>query len=69
MGRGNLRGICTGCSDKGGTLLFNFSSGAHGLNEELGRHSDREGRVECMLCGAGCESVVHVSCVVGVFYL
>ena len=23
-------------------------------------HSDRDGRVECMLCGAECESVVHV---------
>ena len=31
-----------------------------GLNEELGRHSDRDGRVECTLCGAECESVVHV---------
>ena len=30
------------------------------LNEELGRHSDRDGRVECTLCGAECESVVHV---------
>ena len=32
----------------------------HGLNEELGRHSDRDGKVECMLCGAECESVVHM---------
>ena len=31
-----------------------------GLNEELGRHSGREGKVECTLCGAECESVVHV---------
>ena len=30
------------------------------MNEELGRHSDRDGRVECTLCGAECESVVHV---------
>ena len=37
-----------------------FRSGTHGLNEELGRHSDRDGRVECTLCGAECESVVHV---------
>ena len=35
-------------------------SGTHGLNEELGRHNDRDGRVECTLCGAECESVVHV---------
>ena len=27
---------------------------------ELGRHSDRDGRVECTLCGAESESVVHV---------
>ena len=30
------------------------------MNEELGRHSDRDGRVECTLCGAECESVVHM---------
>ena len=30
------------------------------MNEELGRHSDRDGRVQCTLCGAECESVVHV---------
>ena len=30
------------------------------ISEELGRHSDRDGRVECTLCGAECESVVHV---------
>ena len=40
--------------------MFKFRSGTHGLNEELGRHSDRDGRVECTLCGAECESVVHV---------
>ena len=40
--------------------MFKFSSGTHGLNEELGRHSDRDGRVECTLCGAECKSVVHV---------
>ena len=27
------------------------------MNEE---HSDRDGRVECTLCGAECESVIHV---------
>ena len=32
----------------------------HGLNEELGRHRGREGKVECTLCVAECESVVHV---------
>ena len=37
-------------------LLFKFRSGTHGLNEELGR----EGKLECTLCGAECESVVHV---------
>ena len=40
--------------------MFKFRSGTHGLNEELGRHSDTDGRVECTLCGAECESVVHV---------
>ena len=49
-----------GHSDEGARLLFKFRSGTPGLNEELGRHSDRDGRVECTLCGAECESVVHV---------
>ena len=49
-----------GRSDEGARLLFKFRSGTHGLNEELGRHSYRDGRVECTLCGAECESVVHV---------
>ena len=35
-------------------------SGTHGLNEELGRHRGREGKSECVLCGAECESVVYV---------
>ena len=26
----------------------------HGLNEELGRHRGREGKLECTLCGAEC---------------
>ena len=30
------------------------------MNEELGRHRGREGKSECTLCGAECESVVHV---------
>ena len=33
---------------------------SHGLNEELGRHRGREGKSECVLCGAECESVVHM---------
>ena len=37
-----------------------FRSGTQGLNEELGRHRGREGKSECTLCGAECESVVHV---------
>ena len=41
-------------------LLFKFRSGTHGLNEELGRHRGREGRKECLLCDAECESVGHV---------
>ena len=47
-------------SDVGSRLLFRFRSGTHGLNEELGRHRGREGNVECTLCGAECESIVHV---------
>ena len=47
-----------GVSDAGTRLLFR--SGTHGLNEELGRHRGREGKLECTLCGAECESVVHV---------
>ena len=43
-----------GVSDAGTRL------GTHGLNEELGRHRGREGKLECTLCGAECESVVHV---------
>ena len=49
-----------GVSDAGTTLLFKFRSGTHGLNEELGRHGGREGKLECTLCGAECKSVVHV---------
>ena len=41
-------------------LLFKFRSGMHGLNEELGRHRGREGRKECLLCDAECESVSRV---------
>ena len=49
-----------GVSDTGTRLLFKFTSGTHGLNEELGRHRGRNGRTECVLCGDECESVVHV---------
>ena len=40
--------------------LDSYLSGTHGLNEELGRHRGREGKSECTLCGAECESMVHV---------
>ena len=49
-----------GVGDAGTRLLFKFRSGTHGLNEELGRHRGREGRKECLLCDAECESVSHV---------
>ena len=39
--------------------LFMLSE-THGLNEELGRHGGREGKVECALGGAEGESVVLV---------
>ena len=49
-----------GVSNAGTRLLFKFRSGMYGLNEELGRHRGREGKSECSLCGAECESIVHV---------
>ena len=49
-----------GVADAGSRLLFKFRSGTNGLNEELGRHSGREGNKECELCGNECESVSHV---------
>ena len=55
-----LHGAC----DEGSRLLFKFRSGTHGLNEELGRHRGREGKMECYLCGNECENVSHV---MGVF--
>ena len=39
-----------GMSDAGTRLLLKFSSGKHSLNEELGRHRGREGKLECTLC-------------------
>ena len=46
-----------GVGDAGTRLL---RSGTHDLNVELGRYRSREGKSECTLCGAECESVVHV---------
>ena len=34
-----------GVSDAGTRLSFKFRSGTHGLNEELGRHRGREGKL------------------------
>ena len=51
-----LRGVC----DAATRLLFKFRSGTHGLNEELGRHRGRDGKVDCSLCGSECESIAHV---------
>ena len=34
---------------EGARLLFKFRSGTHGLNEELFRQSDRDGRVDVVL--------------------
>ena len=55
-GKREFKKYLHGRSDERARLLFKFRSGTHGLNE-LGRHSDRDG---CTLCGAECESVVHV---------
>ena len=49
-----------GACDAGFRLMFNFRSGTHGLNKELGRQRGREGRKECLLCDDECESVSHV---------
>ena len=41
--------------------LFKFLSGTYGLNEELGSiEVYREGKLQCALCGAECESMVDV---------
>ena len=40
--------------------MCKYRSGTHGLNEELGRHRGREGKIEHSICGAECESVVRV---------
>ena len=39
---------------------FKFRLGTHGLNEELGRHRGREGKMNCYLRGDECENVSHV---------
>ena len=39
---------------------FTFRSGMHRLNDELGRHRGREGKVQCTLCGAEYKSIVNV---------
>ena len=49
-----------GVSDAGSRFLFMFRSGTHGLNEELGRHRVREGKVECTCVVLSAESAVHV---------
>ena len=46
--------------DAGARQMFKFRSGTHGLNEELGRQCNRDGRKECDLCGGECQSVSHV---------
>ena len=40
--------------------MFKFRLGMNGLNEELGRHGGREGKMECPLCGYERENVSHV---------
>ena len=40
--------------------MFKFRSGTHGLNEELGRHRGKEGKMEWSLCGNKCENVSRV---------
>ena len=51
-----LHGVC----DAGSRLMLKFRSGTHCLSEELGRHREREGRKEFLLCNDECESVSHV---------
>ena len=40
--------------------MFKFRSGTHGLNEELRRQRGKNGKTECILCSAECESAAHV---------
>ena len=53
-GRRSLRNICMA------VVMTELDSCLSLDPEALGRHSDRDGRVECTLCGAECKSVVHV---------
>ena len=39
-----------GVNDAGTRLLFKFRSGTLDLNEDLGRHGGKEGKLECNLC-------------------
>ena len=43
-GKREFKKYLHGRSDEGARLLFKFRSRTHGLNEELGRHSDRDGK-------------------------
>ena len=52
----HVHGVC----DAGSRLLFKFKLGMHGLNEELGRHRERKGKMNCSLCWVECENVSHV---------
>ena len=61
-GKREFKKYLHGCSDEGARLLFKFRSGTHSLNEELGRHSDRDGRVECTLGGASAECSSYSTC-------
>ena len=45
-GRGNLRSICMAIV----MTELDSRSGTHGLNEELGRHSDRDGTTSTLCC-------------------
>ena len=44
-GKREFKKYLHGYSDEGAILLFKFRSGTHCSNEELGRHSDRDGSV------------------------
>ena len=48
-----LRGV----SDAGTRLLFKFRSGRLDSMKSWAGHRGREGRKECLLCDAECESV------------
>ena len=52
--------LLEGVGDSGTRLTFKFRSGTNGLNEELGRHRDRNDDRQCKLCWEECKSVVHV---------